>query len=170
MLATAGIGAIWSSCAPEFGVSSVVDRFAQIEPKVLVAVDGYRYGGAWHDRRDALAEIRRRLPTLEATVLVGNGATAANDTVTWDRLPGGRARAGPALGAGGLRPSAVGPVLLGHHRAAQGDRPRARRDRPGAAQVDLSAPGPGPDRPLLLVHHHPLGEVGPPGLRASCCV
>jgi acetoacetyl-CoA synthetase len=70
LLATASIGAIWSSCAPEFGVSSVVDRFAQIEPKVLVAVDGYRYGGAWHDRRDALAEIRRRLPTLRATVLV----------------------------------------------------------------------------------------------------
>jgi acetoacetyl-CoA synthetase len=71
MLATASIGAIWSSCAPEFGVSSVVDRFAQIEPKVLLAVDGYHYNGAWHDRRDALAEIRRRLPTLEATVLVG---------------------------------------------------------------------------------------------------
>ena len=51
MLATASIGAVWSSCAPEFGVSSVVDRFAQIEPKVLVAVDGYRYGGTWHDRR-----------------------------------------------------------------------------------------------------------------------
>jgi acetoacetyl-CoA synthetase len=71
MLATASIGAIWSSCAPEFGVSSVVDRFAQIEPKVLVAVDGYRYGGSWHERREALAEIRRRLPTLQATVLVG---------------------------------------------------------------------------------------------------
>src|ERR671923_2569942 len=66
-LATASLGAIWSSCAPEFGVSSVVDRFAQIEPKVGLAVDGYRYGGAWHDRRDALAEIRRRLPTLQAT-------------------------------------------------------------------------------------------------------
>ena len=93
MLATASIGAVWSSCAPEFGVSSVVDRFAQIEPKVLVAVDGYRYNGAWHDRRDALAEIRRRLPTLEATVLVGSsgrdGSGAAGPdagTTTWDRL------------------------------------------------------------------------------------
>jgi acetoacetyl-CoA synthetase len=98
MLATASIGAIWSSCAPEFGVSSVVDRFAQIEPKVLVAVDGYRYGGAWHDRRDALAEIRRRLPTVKATVLVGAsgresppgpGGTyqaSGNGTVDWDRL------------------------------------------------------------------------------------
>ena len=97
MLATASIGGIWSSCAPEFGVSSVVDRFAQIEPRVLVAVDGYRYGGAWHDRRDALAEIRRRLPTLEATVLVGasgqegppgrgDPAPASGNGVAWDRL------------------------------------------------------------------------------------
>ena len=94
MLAVASIGAVWSSCAPEFGVSSVVDRFAQIEPKVLVAVDGYRYNGAWHDRRDALAEIRRRLPTLEATVLVSGpgreGGDPADDRddglVAWARL------------------------------------------------------------------------------------
>jgi acetoacetyl-CoA synthetase len=88
MLATASIGAIWSSCAPEFGVSSVVDRFAQIEPKVLVAVDGYRYNGAWHDHRDALAEIRRRLPTLEATVLVGGGPGPGDrdGTTTWEGI------------------------------------------------------------------------------------
>src|SRR4029450_2128037 len=149
MLAVASIGAIWSSCAPEFGVSSVVDRFAQIEPKVLVAVDGYRYGGAWHDRRDALAEIRRRLPTLEGTVLVtgpGRGGGPSGDG------GGGAARGGGlgarlAFGAGPLRPSAVGAVLLGHHRAAQGDRPRPRRDRPRAAEVGVSGAGPGPCRP-----------------------
>jgi acetoacetyl-CoA synthetase len=87
MLATASIGAIWSSCAPEFGVSSVVDRFAQIEPKVLLAVDGYRYGGAWRDRREALAEIRRRLPSLAATVLLGERADAG--TVAWEELVAG---------------------------------------------------------------------------------
>jgi acetoacetyl-CoA synthetase len=97
MLATASLGAVWSSCAPEFGVSSVVDRFAQIEPKVLVAVDGYRYNGTWHDRTDALAQIRRRLPTLQATVLVsGPGREAqgadggrpvdGNGTIAWERL------------------------------------------------------------------------------------
>jgi acetoacetyl-CoA synthetase len=69
-LATASIGAIWSSCAPEFGVSSVVDRFQQIEPKVLLAVEGYRYGGRWHDRRDEVAAVRAQLPTVRATVLV----------------------------------------------------------------------------------------------------
>ena len=69
-LAAASIGAIWSSCAPEFGVSSVVDRFQQIEPKMLLAVEGYRYGGRWHDRRDEVAAIRSQLPTVRATVLV----------------------------------------------------------------------------------------------------
>ena len=86
MLAAASIGAVWSSCAPEFGVSSVVDRFAQIEPTVLVAVDGYRYNGRWHDRREALEEIRRRLPTLEATVLVTGPGREADRTLTWERL------------------------------------------------------------------------------------
>ena len=50
LLATASIGAIWSSCAPEFGAPTVIDRFAQIEPKVLLATDGYRYGGKDFDR------------------------------------------------------------------------------------------------------------------------
>ena len=69
-LATASLGAVWSSCPPEFGIRSVVDRFRQIEPKVLFAVDGYRYGGQPHDRLEAVEELRSHLPTLEATVLV----------------------------------------------------------------------------------------------------
>jgi acetoacetyl-CoA synthetase len=69
-LGCASIGAVWSSCAPEFGVRSVVDRFAQIEPKVLLAVDGYRYGGKDFDRSDALAALRRELPTVEQTFVV----------------------------------------------------------------------------------------------------
>ena len=67
-LATASIGAVWSSCAPEFGTQSVVDRLAQIEPKVLLTVDGYRYGDKAVDRTDEVAAIRAELPTLEATV------------------------------------------------------------------------------------------------------
>ncbi len=54
-LATASIGAVWSSCSPDFGPASVIDRFAQIEPKVLFAVDGYRYGGKDFDRREVIA-------------------------------------------------------------------------------------------------------------------
>jgi acetoacetyl-CoA synthetase len=60
-LATASLGAIWSCCSPEFGVSSVVDRFRQIEPKVLFAVDGYRYGGRFHDRLAEIGYHYRRL-------------------------------------------------------------------------------------------------------------
>ncbi|WP_026370044.1 acetoacetate--CoA ligase [Kallotenue papyrolyticum] len=70
LLATASLGAIWSSCSPDFGSPSVIDRFKQIEPKVLFAVDGYRYGGKAHDRRAVVAEIQRALPTLERTVLI----------------------------------------------------------------------------------------------------
>src|SRR5579859_7057315 len=61
LLACASIGAVWSSAAPEFGVRSVVDRFSQIEPSVLLAVDGYRYGGRDFDRREAVGEIAGEL-------------------------------------------------------------------------------------------------------------
>ncbi len=69
-LAAASLGAIWSSCSPDFGSPSVIDRFRQIEPKVLVAIDGYSYGGKAHDRRAAVAEIQAALPSLEATIFV----------------------------------------------------------------------------------------------------
>ena len=69
-LATASIGAVWSSCSPDFGAASVIDRFAQIEPKVLFAVDGYRYGGKDFDRRDTVAELQEAMPSLERTVVL----------------------------------------------------------------------------------------------------
>ncbi|HEV3230121.1 MAG TPA: acetoacetate--CoA ligase [Solirubrobacteraceae bacterium] len=69
-LACASLGAIWSSCSPDFGARSVIDRFAQIEPKVLLAVDGYRYGGKDFDRRAVVAELQAAMPTLTATVVV----------------------------------------------------------------------------------------------------
>ena len=63
-LAAASLGAIWSTCAPEFGVAAVVDRFGQIEPTVLLAVDGYRYGERDVDRGAEVAAIRAELPSL----------------------------------------------------------------------------------------------------------
>jgi acetoacetyl-CoA synthetase len=69
-LATASLGAIWSSCSPDFGASSVVDRFAQIEPKVLFCVDGYRYGGRDFDRTEVVAGLQSAMPTLERTVVL----------------------------------------------------------------------------------------------------
>jgi acetoacetyl-CoA synthetase len=70
LLAAASIGAIWSSCSPDFGARSVTDRFAQIEPTVLIACDGYRYGGRDFSRADMLAEVVAALPGLAAVVMV----------------------------------------------------------------------------------------------------
>ncbi|MGK2881607.1 MAG: AMP-binding protein, partial [Mycobacterium sp.] len=70
MLATTSLGATWSSAAPDMGALGVLDRFRQIKPKVIVAVDGYRYGGKAFDRRDVLRDIVSGLPELEALILV----------------------------------------------------------------------------------------------------
>jgi acetoacetyl-CoA synthetase len=90
-LASASIGAIWSSCSPDFGAASVVDRFAQIEPKVLFAVDGYRYGGKDFDRRDVVAQLQEAMPSLERTVVVpyldpDPDLTPLRDATRWDDL------------------------------------------------------------------------------------
>jgi acetoacetyl-CoA synthetase len=69
--ACASVGAVWSSCSPDFGVRSVVDRFAQIEPRVLLAVDGYRYGGRDHERLDVVRALQEAIPSLERTVVLG---------------------------------------------------------------------------------------------------
>ena len=69
-LATSSIGAVWSVCSPEFGTRTVVDRFRQVEPKVLIAVDGYVYGGRRFDRVAAVNGIRNSLPSVERTVIV----------------------------------------------------------------------------------------------------
>jgi acetoacetyl-CoA synthetase len=86
-LATASLGAVWSSAAPEFGVRSVIDRFAQIEPKVLLAVDGYRYNGRDFDRTATIAELQAGMPSLEATVVLPYlGSDAPAGTMAWDEL------------------------------------------------------------------------------------
>jgi acetoacetyl-CoA synthetase len=94
LLACASIGAVWSSCSPDFGAGSVVDRFEQIEPKVLLAVDGYRYGGKDYDRMDVVAKLQDEIPTLQKTVVVpylsGDPDTSAlENAVAWDDLLGG---------------------------------------------------------------------------------
>ncbi|MDE3112136.1 MAG: acetoacetate--CoA ligase [Chloroflexota bacterium] len=69
-LAAASLGATWASCSPDFGTRAVIDRFAQLDPVVLLAVDGYRYGGRDFDRAAEVAEIERALPSLRATVVL----------------------------------------------------------------------------------------------------
>ncbi len=90
-LATAAIGAVWSCCSPDFGTRGVIDRFRQIEPRVLLAVDGYTYGGRRFDRTAALNEIIAALPTLTHTVLIDRigasaGVSARENVLTWDEL------------------------------------------------------------------------------------
>jgi len=87
-LAVASIGAVWSSAAPEFGARSVIDRFAQIEPKVLLAVDGYRHGGKDFDRTAVVQGILAELPTVEQTVLLPYLSQSArlDGALTWQEL------------------------------------------------------------------------------------
>ncbi|MEV4639153.1 acetoacetate--CoA ligase [Actinoplanes sp. NPDC049548] len=84
MLATASLGAVFSSCAPEFGSRSVIDRWTQIEPRVLVAVDGYRYGDKAIDRRAEVAAIRDALPSVEHLITI----PYLGDQGDWDSLDG----------------------------------------------------------------------------------
>ncbi|MGO2136437.1 acetoacetate--CoA ligase [Marinobacter sp.] len=88
--ACASIGAIWSSCSPDMGVRSVADRFRQIDPKVMLAVDGYKYGGKEFDRLEVLKNLKVELPTLENVILLPylkEDARLENATL-WDDLLG----------------------------------------------------------------------------------
>ena len=87
-LAAASLGATWSSCSPDFGVRAVVDRFAQIEPVVLFAVDGYVYNGRSFDVRPTIEKLRAEIPTLNATVLIDYLSAEATlpDTLAWRDL------------------------------------------------------------------------------------
>jgi acetoacetyl-CoA synthetase len=85
-IATASLGAIWAACAPEFGARSVVDRFAQIEPRVLLAVGGYGYRDRYVDRRAEVATIRERIPSIEHVVWVPYGDAEVPDATSWEEL------------------------------------------------------------------------------------
>lgn len=91
LLACASVGAVWSSCSPDFGMRSIVDRFKQIAPKVMFAVDGYQYGGKAFDCRSTIRELQRSLASLENTILVPyleSGTIAQNlpKTVHWQDM------------------------------------------------------------------------------------
>lgn len=87
-LACSGLGLTWASCAPEFGVRAVVDRLVQLRPKVLLAVEGYRYGDKMVDRRADLGEILSQLPSLVATVVLPapSGEVSTPGVLRWDDL------------------------------------------------------------------------------------
>ncbi len=97
MLAAASIGAVWCSCSPDFGVDGVIDRFGQIEPKILVAVDGYFYNGKAHDCLQKIAAVQERLPSLQATVIIAYAGSAdisqLKNAKLWDDFISGTATA-----------------------------------------------------------------------------
>ncbi|MDH3806408.1 MAG: acetoacetate--CoA ligase, partial [Gammaproteobacteria bacterium] len=89
MLAASSIGAIWSSCSPDFGINGVVDRFGQIEPKVLFATNGYFYNGKRIDALPVVAGIVDAIPGIAATVIApflsnGDGSMLTDNAITWD--------------------------------------------------------------------------------------
>lgn len=87
-LATASLGAVWTCCSPDFGAQSVLDRFRQVEPTVLLAVPGYQYNGQWHDRAAVVDQLRTELTSVRTTITVTNpddpGHAALPGTVGWD--------------------------------------------------------------------------------------
>jgi acetoacetyl-CoA synthetase len=93
LLAAASLGAIWSSCSPDFGARSVIDRFAQIEPAVLIACDGYAYGGKVFSRADLVRDVTAALPGLSAVIsvnLIGEPNPLAHaESVPWESLGSG---------------------------------------------------------------------------------
>ncbi len=98
-LGAAAVGAVWSSCSPDFGAQGVLDRFGQIEPKILVAADGYAYAGKRHDCTARIAEVVRALPSVQRTVLIpylGAGTSSAiRDVVGWDEFVSSSRSEGP---------------------------------------------------------------------------
>ncbi len=91
MLATASLGAVWSSCSPDFGVNGIIDRFGQIVPKVLVAANGYRYNGKTIDTRETVAGVAAAIPALQRIVIVPyvesmSSTVDAPNVVAWDEF------------------------------------------------------------------------------------
>ena len=155
--ATASLGAVWASCAPELGARSVVDRLVQLEPTVMLAVGGYGFRDRSIDRREELATIRAALPTLRHVDPRPLRRSRRRGCARMGRSP---VRAGSArVRSGRVRPPAVRPLLIRHNRATEGDRPRARRDPARAPQGTRPELGPQAGRAASLVQHDVMDDV-----------
>ena len=182
MLAAASIGAVFSSCSPDFGTAGVLDRFGQIEPVVLVAADGYHYDGRPIDCLARLREIRAGLPSLRATVVVPVLAERARPERPGRRGDLGRASSARTAARRARRSPASPSTTPGTCSTPRGrpGRPKCIVHRAGGVllmhlkehQLQLRRP-PGRSRPLL--HDHRLDDVELAGLGArvrappSCC-
>ena len=143
MLGATSIGAVWSSCSPDFGVQGVLDRFGQIEPRVLVTVDGYWYNGKALSILDKVAEIVAQLPTVERVVVIpyleatGQGpqdASRVRGAIGWDAFLAPHAAGPDRLRPPAVRPSALHSLLVGNDRHPEVHRPRRRRHAAAAPE------------------------------------
>ncbi len=162
-LGAAAVGAVWSSCSPDFGVQGVLDRFGQIEPKVLIAADGYFYGGKTHDLRGKVASVLQQLPTVERLVLVPYveerpSLDGLRDASLWSDYLDGQSDE-LRVGGAAVRSPSLHPLLLGHDWRPQVHRSRCRGH---AAAAPERAPAPlrySARRPRVLLHHLRLDDV-----------
>lgn len=116
VLASMSVGAVWSSCSPDFGAASVADRFAQIQPRIFIAVDGYAYGGKAFDKRDTVREICQLLPSVEKVIFVpflDENATlqVEKEVISWDQVISGSHNSGAGAPSGEL---VLHPVAFSH--------------------------------------------------------
>ena len=164
LLAAASIGAVFSSCSPDFGVKGVMDRFGQIEPKVLIACDGYYYNAKRFEIADKLAEIVPQLPSTELVLIADylgeseRTAAALDKAQTWDQrsapMRPARSNSSPCHSATRLH-----HVLIGYDRSAEMHRSFRGRRVIAADEGTCAALRREAGRPRLLLHHLRLDDV-----------
>ena len=171
MLAAASLGAVWSSCSPDFGEQGVLDRFGQIEPVLFLAPDGYWYNGKQNDVTAKVQAVLAKLPIRspgDPRRLSRHGAAGGHR-----HAQGGRARrrACAIRGEGGrvrapaLLPPALHPLLVGHDRHPEMHRPFRRRHAAAALEGAAASRRRDGRRPAVLFHHLRLDDVELAGLR-----
>ena len=155
--ATASLGAIWSGVGRDYVADAAIDRFGQLEPKVLITSTGYHFNGKQHERRADVVRLRDGLPTVTTTIVVERLGFDGEGWASWSRRGRDPSRVRP--GPRAVRPSAVGALLVRHHRRTEGPGPRARRNPRRDAQAVGPALGSARRRPGVLVHLAELDDV-----------
>ncbi len=164
MLAAASLGATFTSCSPDFGVQGVLDRFGQVEPKVLVCCDGYYYNGKVVETLARIAEVAKQLPSAKRVVVVPyvtekpqiSGVPRA---VLLEQFLAHYEPMANRVQADAVQPSALYPVLERHHRRSQVHRARRGRRAAAAPEGAPAARRPQAGRPALLLHDLRLDDV-----------
>jgi hypothetical protein len=167
MLAATSLGAVWSSCSPDFGYDGALDRFGQIQPKVLITADGYLYAGKEFDSLDKVRRLAAAVDSIERVVVIPyRSPTPDLDGLPLPALFGdfGRDDRELSLRLAALRPSRLHPVFLGDDGQAQVHRPRRRRHAVAAPQGAGLAHRPPARRSPVLLHHLRLDDVELAGL------